>query len=57
MRMYTYSAQTKDGEWHRFPVTLFSPYDTILTDIQTRLNFSHLYAETEQQRTGHISNL
>eukprot|EP01065_Artemidia_motanka_P019455 TRINITY_DN23129_c0_g1_i1.p1 TRINITY_DN23129_c0_g1~~TRINITY_DN23129_c0_g1_i1.p1 ORF type:complete len:688 (+),score=159.33 TRINITY_DN23129_c0_g1_i1:58-2064(+) len=37
MRMYTYKVETDKG-WYRFPVTLFSPYDSILTDIHTRLN-------------------
>lgn len=48
-RMYTYSVQTTRGVWYRFPVTLFSPFDTLLTDIQTRLNFSHLYPKLDLQ--------
>eukprot|EP01062_Namystynia_karyoxenos_P008882 TRINITY_DN13138_c0_g1_i1.p1 TRINITY_DN13138_c0_g1~~TRINITY_DN13138_c0_g1_i1.p1 ORF type:complete len:754 (+),score=190.24 TRINITY_DN13138_c0_g1_i1:109-2262(+) len=52
MRMFTYIAETDDGRRYRFPVTLFSPYDTLITDIHTRLNCVGLYPGLDRQRTA-----
>lgn len=37
MRMFSYTVETRSGKQHAWPVPLFSPYDTFLTDIHTHL--------------------
>lgn len=37
MRLYTYSVTTSSGRRCHFPVRLFSPYDTFMTDLHTHL--------------------
>eukprot|EP00037_Helgoeca_nana_P000397 m.21497 g.21497 ORF g.21497 m.21497 type:complete len:641 (+) comp10484_c0_seq2:74-1996(+) len=53
MRMFEWSVECEvsPGEELAFPVTLFSPYDTLITDVHTRLMNLKLYPGLDRTRS------
>lgn len=54
MRMFEWSVECENrpGEELSFPVTLFSPYDTLITDVHTRLMNLQLYPGLDRTRSA-----
>eukprot|EP01064_Diplonema_japonicum_P036821 TRINITY_DN8435_c0_g1_i1.p1 TRINITY_DN8435_c0_g1~~TRINITY_DN8435_c0_g1_i1.p1 ORF type:complete len:587 (+),score=72.33 TRINITY_DN8435_c0_g1_i1:41-1801(+) len=56
MRMYTYEVTTAKGVFS-FPVTLFSPYDTFITDIHTRMSYFKMHTGLDRQRSADLDTV
>eukprot|EP01060_Flectonema_neradi_P005791 TRINITY_DN13876_c0_g1_i1.p1 TRINITY_DN13876_c0_g1~~TRINITY_DN13876_c0_g1_i1.p1 ORF type:complete len:653 (+),score=52.24 TRINITY_DN13876_c0_g1_i1:59-1960(+) len=57
MRLYSYSVETEENgvvKKYQFPVTKFSPYDTMITDIHTRMSYLHMHTGFDRQRTADL---
>ena len=57
MRMYSYSVDVVENgveKTYQFPVTKFSPYDTMITDIHTRMSYLHMHTGFDSQRTADL---
>eukprot|EP01059_Diplonema_ambulator_P008385 TRINITY_DN17_c1_g1_i10.p1 TRINITY_DN17_c1_g1~~TRINITY_DN17_c1_g1_i10.p1 ORF type:complete len:586 (+),score=148.25 TRINITY_DN17_c1_g1_i10:458-2215(+) len=56
MRMYTYEVTTDQGVF-AFPVTMFAPYDTFITDIHTRMSYFKMHTGFDRQRSDDLNTV